>query len=310
MKPLKNIFLILLLLFLLCPAITFSQMDRLRYKIEQIVDHSAGRIGVAVINLKNRDTMTVNGHDKFPMQSVFKFPLALAVLHQVDKGMLALDQRIHVTKRDLLPNTWSPLREKYPNGNVDITLDEVLAATVSQSDNNGCDILFRLVGGPKIVDQYVRTLGIDGMAIISTEEEMHTDWNIQYRNYSSPYAMAKLLAVFYRDSILLQKSKEYLWKIMVNTVSGPKRLKGKLPEGIIVGHKTGSSGENENGIAAATNDAGIAIFPNNIPVGIVVFVSDSNAKENARDEVIADIAKAVWMHICNNRDFLPQRHRE
>jgi beta-lactamase class A len=280
--------------FLFSPAMMFSQMDTLRNRIERIVEKSAGRIGVAVVNLKNHDTLTVNENDKFPMQSVFKFPLALAVLHQVDKGKFFLDQKIHISKADLLSNTWSPLREKYPNGNVYITLDEILTATVAQSDNNGCDILFRLIGGPTMVDQYIHTLGIDGMAIVSTEEEMHTDWNIQYRNFSSPYAMAKLLTKFYQGSILSQKSTEYLWRVMVNTTTGIKRLKGKLTEGTIVGHKTGSSGMNENGLTAATNDVGIVILPNNTSVAIVVFISDSNAKENIREEVIADIAKEVW----------------
>ncbi|HAP36832.1 MAG TPA: class A beta-lactamase, partial [Bacteroidetes bacterium] len=152
----------------------FSQMDSLRNKIERIVHQNEGHIGVAVINLNSNDTVMVNGKEKFPMQSVYKFPLALAILHQIDKEKLSLDQRIHISKSDLLPNTWSPLREKYPDGNVDITLDEILTATVAWSDNNGCDLLFRLVGGPTMVDQYIRSLGIEGMAIVSTEEEMHT----------------------------------------------------------------------------------------------------------------------------------------
>ncbi len=294
MKLFKRTYIVLLFIFMASPAMLFSQMDTLRNKIERIIIKSPGRVGVAVINLKNRDTLTVNGKEKFPMQSVYKFPVALAVLHQIDKGKFSLDQRIHIIKSDLLPNTWSPLRDKYPDGNADITLDELIATTVSLSDNNGCDILFRLVGGTKFVDQYIRSLGIDGMAIVATEEEMHTDWNVQYRNYSSPFAMAKLLTKFYQDSILSQKSREYLWQVMVRTTTGVKRLKGKLPEGTIVGHKTGSSGTSENGFAAATNDVGIVILPNSTPIVIVVFVSDSNAKENVREEIIADIAKAVW----------------
>jgi len=258
------------------------------------VQKTTGHIGVAVINLKTRDTLTVNGNDKFPMQSVFKFPLAVAVLNEVDKGKLSLDQKIHINKADLLPNTWSPLREKYPNGNVDVTIDELLTSTVAWSDNNGCDILFRLLGGPKMVDHYIHSLGVDGIAIVATEEEMHAEWNVQFRNYSSPYAMAKLLAKFYQDSVLSQKSRDYLWQIMVNTTTGAKRLKGKLPAGTIIGHKTGSSGTNEQGITAATNDAGIVILPNNTPVVITVFVSDSDAEEKVREEIIADFAKVVW----------------
>ena len=92
------------------------------------------------------------------MQSVYKYPLALAILNQVDKGIFSLEQKIHIKKEDLLPDTWSPLRKKYPDGNADITLDELLNITVSQSDNNGCDILFRLIGGTeeKVVwDDYI-----------------------------------------------------------------------------------------------------------------------------------------------------------
>ncbi len=294
MKPLNYNYIIVLFLLLFYPAISFSGMDTLRNWIEHIVDKSSGRIGVAVFNLKSNDTVTVNKNMKFPMQSVYKFPVALAVLHQIDIGKFSLAQRIHVSNNDLLPNTWSPLREKYPAGNVELTLEEILTATVAWSDNNGCDILFRLLGGPKTVDDYIRSLGMDGMSIVSTEEEMHKDWNVQYRNYSSPFAMAILLSKFYQESILSQKSTEYLWRVMVNTTTGIQRLKGKLPEGTIVGHKTGSSGMNDKGIAAATNDVGIVILPNNTPVVIVVFVSDSDAQEKIREEIIADIARAVW----------------
>lgn len=82
------------------------------------------------------------------MQSVFKFPIALAVLDKVDKGELRFNQRIFLKKSDLRPNTWSPLREKYKNGNVYVSLKEILRTTMKDSDNNGCDILLKLAGGP------------------------------------------------------------------------------------------------------------------------------------------------------------------
>jgi beta-lactamase class A/beta-lactamase class A VEB len=276
------------------PLIAFAQLDSLRTKLERIVGSAKGNIGVAVLGLENDDTLTINGNGKFPMQSVYKFPLALAVLDQVDKGKLSLDQQIYLKKEDLLPKTWSPLREKYPNGNINITLDELLTYTVSESDNNGCDILFRLVGGTKIVDQYVHNLGITNIAIVATEEVMAKDWEVQYRNWSSPAAMGQLLYMFYQGKILSRKSEDYLMQLMVKTNRGPGRLKGLLPEGTIVAHRTGVSDTNDNGITAATNDVGIVTLPNNRHFAIVVFVSNSNAEEKARDEVIAHIAKSVW----------------
>jgi beta-lactamase class A len=278
----------------LVPITIFAQMDSLRSRIEQIIGRTNGKIGVAILGLESNDSLTVDGNGKYPMQSVYKFPLALAVLNQVDKGALSLDQRIFVKKEDLAPDTWSPLREKYPDGNIKVTLDELLSYTVSQSDNNGCDILFRLVGGPGTVNQYIHGLGITEMAIVATEAEMHKDWEVQYRNWSSPAAMGQLLRTFYRDSILSQKCTDYLEQLMVKTVSGPQRLKGLLPPGTIVAHKTGSSGTNDQGLAAATNDVGIVTLPDGKHLIIVVFVSNSSAGDKARDEVIAAIAKTVW----------------
>jgi beta-lactamase class A len=77
-------------------------------------------------------------------------------------------------------------------------------------------------------------------------------------------------------------------------VISPGRLKGLLPEGTIVAHKTGSSGKNESGLAAATNDVGIVTLPNGKHFIIVVFVSDSKADDKTRDNIIAEITRAVW----------------
>lgn len=282
------------------PATASSRLDTLRAEIQRIIDHASGQVGVAIIGPDSRDTLTWNGNGRFPMQSVYKFPLALAVLDRVDRGTLFLDQKIHVTNGDLLPRTWSPLREKYPGGNVDVTLDELLGFTVSESDNNGCDILFRLLGGTGEVHRYIHGLGVTDMAIVATEEEMHRGWDVQFRNWSSPAAMARLLSMFLRDSILSKSSREYLWHLMVKTSTGPGRLKGQLPAGTPVAHKTGSSGVNEKGIAAATNDVGIVTLPGGENFVIVVFVSNSAADENARDEVIASIARAAW-DACTER---------
>jgi beta-lactamase class A len=272
----------------------FAFGDSLKTKIEHFADSAEGKVGVAILDVENYDTLTINGSSKFPMQSVFKFPLALAILDHVDKGIFSLEQKIHLNKEDLLAGTWSPLRDKYPEGNVDVTLDELLTLTVSQSDNNGCDILFRLIGGVEKVEQYVHQLGIRDIAIVANEAEMHRDWQVQYRNWSSPAAMAQLLHKFFYSKILTEKSRGYLYQIMVKTNTNPRRLKGMLPEGTIVAHKTGSSGENENGLAAATNDVGIITLPNGKHIIITVFVSDSRADEKTRNSIIAKIAKAVW----------------
>ncbi len=272
----------------------YAGTDSLRTMIEQIAGTAEGNVGVAVLGVESNDTLSLNGNVKYPMQSVYKFPIGLAVLDLVDKGVLSLDQRVFVKKSDLLPKTWSPLREKYPNGDTSVALSEIITFTVAQSDNNGCDLLFRLVGGPGKVDQFIHSLGIHDIAIVNTEEEMAKDKDLQYRNYSSPNALAALLSLVYRGKALSEKSTQYVVKILEQTTTGPKRLKGRLPAGTIVAHKTGSSGTDEQGITAATNDAGIITLPGGKHVAVVVFVSNSTADEKTREAVISGVAKAVW----------------
>jgi beta-lactamase class A len=303
--PLQSIFARNVLYFLMVfffPRIIFCQQDFLREKISGIIQRANGLIGVAIAGLENTDTLTFNNDNHYPMQSVFKFPLALAVLRNVDKGVLSLDQQIHIDKKDLHPNTWSPLREKYPNGDVDITLSELLTFTVSESDNNGCDLLFQLIGGPDNVSQFVHSLGIKDMEIVATEEDMHKDWEVQYKNWTTPFSLVQLLSKFVSKNILSAASKDFLWNVMSSTITGPGRLKGQLPAGTVVAHKTGSSGTNQNGIAAATNDVGIVTLPNGQQIVIAVLIKDSPDDNETRDNLIAVIAKAAWDSYSNHKE--------
>ncbi len=289
----KNAFFSAILLTFIFPQITLAQKNSPKASVEQIVKSSAGTVGVAISGLEDNFSLTVNNDKRFPMQSVYKFPLALAVLNQVDKGKLSLDQKISVTKSDMLPNTWSPLRDVYPDGG-DISLSELLRYTVSQSDNNGCDILFRLLGGTKAVDAYVRKLGVKDMRIAATEEEMAKDERVQFTNWSKPSAMRRLIVEAFRGKYLSKSSNDFLWQIMTETSTGANRIKGLLPEGTTVGHKTGTSGTNAKGVASATNDAGIVTLPDGRHFAVVVFVADSTDDEKKREGVIAQIAKIMW----------------
>jgi beta-lactamase class A len=288
----KSLFIVFLLQF---PTFfSFSQLSTLRSKIEAITQNKKAKIGVSILDLDKDDKLTMNNSHHFPMQSVFKFHLALAVLDLVDKGKMKLDQPIFVKKSDLLPNLWSPMREKYPEGNVTLPLSEILQFTVSQSDNSGCDLLFRLIGGTEKVNQYIHSLGIKDVAIKNPEVEIQADWSIQYKNWTTPSAATKLLEMFYKKNILSKNSYDFLWKTMVETTTGPNKIKGKLPKEAIVAHKTGYSGTNKDGLVAATNDIGIVILPNGKKFAIALFVSDSMENEKTNDGIMAEIAKVVW----------------
>lgn len=283
-----------LLLLFIWSAPAFGQLNNVRAKIDSLALHARGLVGVAAIDLQSGDTLSVQGDGHFPMQSVYKFPLALAVLDRVDKGIITLDQTIHVSREDLRPNTWSPLARRYPAGDIDVPVDTLLKYTIVFSDNNGCDILFRLLGGTHIVNRFVHERGVPDISIVATEYQVQRRPEMASRNWSSPRAMARLLELFFKGRILSPRSQEYLWRLMASSVTGPNRIKGLLPAGAPVPHKTGSSGTNEKGIADATNDAGIITLPDGRHIALAVFVSDSDAPEDERDLIIATIARAIW----------------
>jgi beta-lactamase class A len=284
----------LILNIFLSISIGFSQENTLRERISQIVKSKRATVGVGIMNLENGDTLTLNGKGHFPMQSVFKFHLALAVLNQIDKGKLALNQNIFVSKADMTPNLYSPMREKYPEGNINLPLSEIIKYTVSQSDNSGCDLLFKLIGGTEKANKFIHKIGVKDVAILDPEVRIQNDWSLQYKNYSTPFAAVQLLQKFHKEHILSKSSQDFLYKIMVETTTGPNKIKGLLPREAIIAHKTGFSGKNKEGLTGATNDIGIITLPNGKQFAIAVFVSDSMEDEKVNDKMIAEIALAAW----------------
>ena len=284
---------IVLLIMLLSVTSAYSQIDLLRSKIENILSGKRAKVGVAISSLDLKDTLSVNGNDRFVMQSVFKFHIALAIMNLVEEGKLSLSQEVFITKAELMPDTWSPLRDKYPEGNVKVTLDEILRFTVAQSDNNGCDILLKLLGGTSRVNDFIHSIGINDVSISKTEEDMHKGVEAQFANWTTPIAAGILLDKF-SNTYSQNKSLSHLWKIMTETTTGPKRLKGLLPEGTVVAHKTGSSDTNNEGMTYAVNDIGIVVLPDGRKYSIVVFVTNSYESYDDSEKIIADISKAAF----------------
>ena len=141
----------------LTTQVSFAQSSVLRPQIAEIAKSAHGIVGVSVLGLEDRDTVNYNKNARLVMESVLKLPLAMAVLHLVDSGVLKLDETIHIKKKDL-PKTYSPLRDKYPDGDVDVSISDLLSYTVSLSDNDACDILIDKLGGVDQVNYYLRMI--------------------------------------------------------------------------------------------------------------------------------------------------------
>ena len=269
-----------------------NQNDELRKQLEQIASDAKGRVGVAAEVLETGQSISLNPQERFPMQSVYKLPIGMAVLAQVDNQKLNLDQRVRVEKSEYVRlGQHSPIRDKNPNG-AELSLNEILRLAVSESDGTASDVLLRLAG-VEFVTKYLNDLGINEIVVANSEKEIGKDWETQYRNWASPQGAVKLLRSVHERRGLSEQSQQLLLKLMTETPTGPQRLKGLLPKTAVVAHKTGTGGTSQ-GVASATNDIGLITLPNGRHLAVAVFVSDSRVDLPARERVIARIAKALW----------------
>lgn len=265
----------------------------LRQEIQDIIQDKKATVGVAII-FDGTDTLTVNNQYRYPTMSVYKFHQALAVLDYLNKHNLPLEQQVYVSKSALLPETHSPLRDKKPEGNFYMPIKELMQYSVSQSDNNACDILFNFLGGTAPVEQYIKNLGIQQIAITKTEQEMSEDFDNQYGNWTTPYAAVQLLEIFLQQELFASNYKIFLSDALIETSTGKDKIKGLLPSGTIVGHKTGMSSRNSNGVKAGDNDLGFIKLPNNKNLSIAVFIVNSTEDDTTNAKIIAQISKAAY----------------
>lgn len=278
---------ILFICFLFLFQTTWGQLSTLRPEIEKILAGKKLKVGLVLVDLSNGDTLSIRGNDRFPMQSIFKLHLALAVLHEVDQGRFTLSDSIRFRESELYSHLWSPIQKAYPDGDACLTLSEVLRYTLQQSDNSGCDKLFQLAGGPKKVDNYIHRIGIKQTHIENNEFELQSDWNRQFNNYTTPFAAIELLKKIERQSLLSPKSQQFLWQTLLGTTTGTVRQ--KLPTEVQIAYKTGFSGQNEKGETAANNNIGILILPDNRKIAYAIFITASTEKQEVNYGVIADI---------------------
>ena len=278
--------------FFLLASPAFAQ-TALQRQVQGIAADAHGKVAVACSLPGTSLNCDLNPHAHPPMQSVFKLPLAFTALHFVEEGKFSLEQPIRFLPSDRIPHTYSPLQDKYPEANVDVPLRELLSAAVSISDNASADVVLRVVGGPAVVDSYIKSIGITGFHLEDGEAGLARDVTAQYRNWFEPAAAVEFLQRVSDDSPLTPEHTRLLLQWMQDASTGAHRIRRDLPAGTIVMHKTGSSGT-KNGVTFATNDIGLITLPDGRRLAIAIFVTDSTADEATRDGVIARIARAAY----------------
>lgn len=248
--------------------------------------------------IDGKDTVSVNGHKPFPMLSVYKFPIALALADVYRGKKLTFDHQINILPEDLHLDTWSPMTEKLLASDYALTDSLKLSARyllqymLQLSDNNASDIVLNSIGG-------ISSVNFHGINVVSTEAEMHTDNNLCYANSATPIAIAKLIDRF--DSEMNDSLSLEIKYIMQSCATGNNRLaKPLMPTNAVIGHKTGTGFKLPNGRLMAVNDVGYIHLPNGRRYVISVFIENSGYNMEQTEAIIAEISEMVFREVYND----------
>lgn len=309
---------------------TFADWDKaaLDREIVAIEKQAKGRLGVALLDLKDRKSWSHRGSESFPMQSVFKLPLAIAVLQAVEAGQFKLDQPITVTRKDF-SLYHSPLAKAFKGERNDYPLRELIRLAAGESDNTAADLLMRRIGGPQVVTTMLKAGGIAGMSVDRYERDFQPEvfglpgfgWDVAIdeprykatlkaldptkrqaafavalkdkRDAATPDASVAFLEALAKGNWLRDPAHSALLDtIITQTKSGPDRIRAGLPTAARLAHKTGL-GLTMDGVNHATNDIGIVTLPDGRVFAIAVYLAGSKADAKTRFATHAAVAKAA-----------------
>jgi beta-lactamase class A len=298
-----------------------TAVARLEREIARLGTIAGGRVGVGAIHLETGRSAYLNRNDAFPMASSYKVPIAVQLLTRVDKGEIRLDSMIALRLGDLHPGS-GMIAELLDDPGVSLSVRNLLELMLLISDNSATDVVMRTAGGAAAVSARMREVGASGIRVDRPTIRLIGDWvgiagvsdttpPAQYRDMArgvadsarkvaasafdadprdtaTPESMARLLEKIWRGQILSPASTQLLLDIMRRSTTGAERLKGMLPPGTEVSHKTGT-------IGGTTNDVGIITLPDGAGhVIAVVFVKASDKPVPERERAIAQIARAVY----------------
>ncbi len=297
-------------------------LESLAREVERLSEGSGGVVGLAALHLESGRRVALRGNERFPMASTFKVPVAVELLRRVDAGEVSLDEMATLRPQDLHPGSGT-VTSLFNKPGVALSMRNLLELMLLISDNSATDLVLSRAGGGAAVTARMKTLGIEGIDVSRPTVNLIADWagvkslphesdwspelwtrllqsipeadrrnaaaafEKDPRDTATPDAMVDLLAHIHRKSLHKPETAELLLDIMRRCQTGELRLKGILPSGTVVAHKTGT-------IGGTTNDVGIVTLPQGAGhVAIAVFVKASSRPVAERERVIAQLSRAV-----------------
>lgn len=320
----------LLILSSLAPAEALGRLDQLKKHIEAACADKTGKVGVAAKCLETGEELLINGDEPFPMASTFKLPVLVEVLAQAAEGKFSLDDEVAIFPPD--QHLGSGILSALTAPGIKLSIRNVANLMMMISDNSAADILLAKVG-PENVNKRLRQFGISGISVNRSCQKLILDlYGLDYEKYkslsaeeiegayvnalkaqpqrsedirknfsrdpqdqSTPRAMNALLEKIYKKEILDPASCDLALKIMFDCQTGTGRIKGLLPPGTAVAHKTGT-------IDGTANDVGLIVLPDGLGhVALSILSKDFTLETEGIEKIIGEAARYVYDYFTFSR---------
>jgi beta-lactamase class A len=275
-----------------------ARFGRLRRDLVSISASAPGRLGIAVVDVKQYTRFGARADEAFPLASIVKVPIALVAYRRSDQHTFDLDRRVEIGALDLRRGG-GPIASAHPHGGASYTNVDLLRAMLIESDNTASDALLRELGGPKVVDAFLTKAGVNGFDIRKSEADLRADF-VAHRtfarggdNSATPNAVANLLFGIATQAFARLDSTNELLQQLSEVHTGERRLRAGFPGNAEFAHKTGTSGT-FGGMTDATNDAGILTLADGRRVIVVALLAESHADLETREATLASVARAVY----------------
>lgn len=246
-----------------------------------------GRVGVSLRQQGGGHATGYRADERFALSSTFKVPLCGAILTLVDAHEDQLDRVIGYTSANLV--TYSPVTETRVESGM--SLAELCHATITLSDNTAANLLLERVGGPEDFTEYLRAIGDDTTRLDRWETELNEAAPGDPRDTSTPEAMTATLETLLFGEALTQTSQDQLEAWMQADQVADDLLRASLPEGWVIGDKTGAGGYGSRSIIAVIRP------PHGEPWLASVYLTGNEADMPNRNRAIARIGAAIVSEI-------------
>lgn len=240
------------------------------------------RLGVYAIDTGTGREMAYRAGERFGYHSTFKALAAGAVLRKY--SLNGMNEVIKYSEDDLIAN--SPVTEQHVE--TGMTLRELCDAAVRYSDNTAANLLFDALGGPKALEADLRKLG-DKVTRMDRVEPGLSDWVPgETRDTTTPRALAKDLRAYVLGDVLRKRERAQLTTWLKTNKTGDELIRAGVPEGWVVGDKTGSGSG-----YGARNDIAVVWPPDSAPIVMAILTNRGKADDPYDNKLIAEAASVV-----------------